>query len=25
MPSRLHVRHLYVRDRSGWDVQQLYP
>jgi pyridoxamine 5'-phosphate oxidase len=25
MPSRLHVRHLYVRERSGWSVQQLYP
>ena len=25
MPSRLHVRHLYVRERSGWNVQQLYP
>lgn len=25
MPSRLHMRHLYVRDRSGWSVQQLFP
>ena len=25
MPSRLHVRHLYTRERSGWSVQQLYP
>jgi len=25
MPSRLHVRHLYQRERSGWSVQQLYP
>ena len=25
MPSRLHVRHLYVREKSGWNVQQLYP
>jgi pyridoxamine 5'-phosphate oxidase len=25
MPSRLHVRHLYERERSGWKVQQLYP
>jgi pyridoxamine 5'-phosphate oxidase len=25
MPSRLHVRHLYLRERSGWSVQQLYP
>jgi len=25
MPSRLHVRHLYVRDGDGWTVQRLYP
>lgn len=25
MPSRLHVRQVYVRERSGWTVQQLYP
>lgn len=25
MPSRLHVRHLYRRERSGWSVEQLYP
>lgn len=25
MPSRLHMRHLYVRDRSVWSVQQLFP
>lgn len=25
MPSRLHVRHLYARERAGWSVQQLYP
>ena len=25
MPSRLHVRHLYVRERLGWNVEQLYP
>ena len=25
MPSRLHVRHVYTRDRDGWSVQQLYP
>ena len=25
MPSRLHVRHLYVRDGDGWAVQRLYP
>ena len=25
MPSRLHVRHLYAREGSGWRVQQLYP
>jgi len=25
MPSRLHMRHLYVRAGSGWSVQQLYP
>jgi pyridoxamine 5'-phosphate oxidase len=25
MPSRLHVRHVYVRDDDGWRVTQLYP
>jgi pyridoxamine 5'-phosphate oxidase len=25
MPSRLHVRHLYTRDRDAWVVRQLYP
>ncbi|HEY9230437.1 MAG TPA: pyridoxamine 5'-phosphate oxidase [Gemmatimonadaceae bacterium] len=25
MPSRLHVRELYVRDESAWSVQRLYP
>lgn len=25
MPSRLHVRHLYVRAGDEWSVQQLYP
>lgn len=25
MPSRLHVRHVYVRDGDGWTVTQLYP
>ena len=25
MPSRLHVRHLYVRTGGGWEVRQLYP
>jgi pyridoxamine 5'-phosphate oxidase len=25
MPSRLHVRHVYVREPSGWMMQQLYP
>jgi pyridoxamine 5'-phosphate oxidase len=25
MPSRLHVRHVYERDGSGWKVTQLYP
>jgi pyridoxamine 5'-phosphate oxidase len=25
MPSRLHVRHVYVRAGDGWSVQQLYP
>lgn len=25
MPSRLHVRHLYVRAGDGWSVQLLYP
>lgn len=25
MPSRLHVRHLYVRDRGVWTRQLLYP
>ena len=24
-PSRLHVRHLYTRQGSGWRVQTLYP
>jgi pyridoxamine 5'-phosphate oxidase len=24
-PSRLHVRHLYVRNDGGWTVQLLYP
>ena len=24
-PSRLHVRHLYVRDGSGWRREVLYP
>jgi pyridoxamine 5'-phosphate oxidase len=24
-PSRLHVRHLYVRRGTGWTVQLLYP
>ncbi|MEO7082776.1 MAG: pyridoxamine 5'-phosphate oxidase [Gemmatimonadaceae bacterium] len=25
MPSRLHVRHLYVREGDRWQVQRLYP
>jgi pyridoxamine 5'-phosphate oxidase len=25
MPSRLHVRHVYLRNGAVWDVQQLYP
>jgi pyridoxamine 5'-phosphate oxidase len=25
MPSRLHVRHVYVKSGAGWDVEQLYP
>jgi pyridoxamine 5'-phosphate oxidase len=25
MPSRLHVRHLYVREGEAWSVQRLYP
>ncbi|HYD53555.1 MAG TPA: pyridoxamine 5'-phosphate oxidase [Gemmatimonadaceae bacterium] len=25
MPSRLHVRHRYTREGSGWTVQRLYP
>lgn len=25
MPSRLHVRHLYVRAGERWEVQRLYP
>ena len=25
MPNRLHVRHLYVADGSGWKVNTLYP
>jgi pyridoxamine 5'-phosphate oxidase len=25
MPSRLHVRELYVRERGGWSTRQLYP
>jgi pyridoxamine 5'-phosphate oxidase len=25
MPSRLHVRHLYVRSGDRWSVQQLFP
>jgi pyridoxamine 5'-phosphate oxidase len=25
MPSRLHVRHLYVKDGDAWSVQRLYP
>jgi pyridoxamine 5'-phosphate oxidase len=25
MPSRLHVRHLYVRKGEGWKVERLYP
>jgi pyridoxamine 5'-phosphate oxidase len=25
MPSRLHVRHVYVKNGAGWKVEQLYP
>jgi len=25
MPSRLHVRHVYVKNGDGWDVEQLFP
>jgi pyridoxamine 5'-phosphate oxidase len=25
MPSRLHVRHVYVRAADGWQVSQLFP
>ena len=25
MPSRLHVRHVYTREGSGWTTQRLYP
>jgi pyridoxamine 5'-phosphate oxidase len=25
MPSRLHVRHVYVKKDEGWEVEQLYP
>lgn len=25
MPSRLHVRHLYVRRDDGWEIRRLYP
>jgi pyridoxamine 5'-phosphate oxidase len=25
MPSRLHQRHLYVREGDGWRVETLYP
>jgi pyridoxamine 5'-phosphate oxidase len=25
MPSRLHVRHVYLRNGNSWDVTQLYP
>ncbi len=25
MPSRLHVRHVYVKKNEGWELEQLYP
>ena len=25
MPSRLHVRHVYMRGEHGWSVEQLFP
>ena len=25
MPSRLHVRHVYAAERSGWGLERLYP
>ena len=25
MPSRLHVRHVYTREKNGWGVSRLYP